>query len=350
MFDGSFLWTPSGIVWIVVIVTAVLAQIVVTARAVRETSKVRSALLESAKKSSLRRITVVLELRRRAASLFDMLDHLAAHQYKKLDVVVIVRSSAGKNASTDLQYYADANGLNSLQVIPYRRGVSDKTVAEKAKGAVLLKLDGSMRLSERFFERVSYGFMAAPDALLVRTYLRPGRTLISAWQSLSSLWRSLFVPLHHRPVYNGQLVAGVPVLKSVIKKESDYSVEPYLFDEYGIDMTQVSLRSRHYSWPIRLVIVAVIIVLAMLVAYLMFDTSPGLLAFVAWLMFAVYIISSLLLLSGLKGLGRLERFLVFALIPFYPLYLVYRAAYQLLELDDTKGSPQVKRPAQPVTR
>ena len=60
---------------------------------------------------------------------------------------------------------------------------------------------------------------------------------------------------------------------------------------------------------------------------------------------------SVILMSHFKGLGKLERFLVLLLIPFYPLYLIYRAGYCILQVNDQpKRSRPLKRPTQPVTQ
>lgn len=354
MPDLSLLMQPSGIIWLTVLLLAVFVLIAATGRAVSENGRVQQALMSQAKRRALRAITVVIELQRRPESIFNLLDHLAAHHYKKLDVVVIMKPTAGKTAKAKLEKYRTTTELQRMTLVTFRKGMTDAALATQyAKGTVLLKLDPDMLLSDRFFERVSYGFAASKSALLVRRFRRPERTLVSGWTSLSSLWRSVFTPYsqERRQVIEGQLVAGVPVLKTVIRKGTDYTPEPLLYDDYGLDMTTAPLSNTPYSWKGRLIVAGIMLAVVALVIYLIQVTPRDLLAFIGWLTFAVYLISSIVLLAHLKGLGKLERFLVLALIPFYPLYLIYRGVYRLLQVDETpKRSRPIKQPTQPVTQ
>lgn len=356
MLDVSFILTPAGLTWLVLIIGIVLLQLVMTGRAMSETSRVQRALMVAAKRRALKTVTVVIELSRRADTVFDLLDHLTAHHYSKLDVVVIIRHTAGKHAERDLMAFKKTSGLRRLTLVRYRKGMTVESIAaSQAKGTVLLKLDPDMRLNDRFFTYLSYAFSAPVDALYVRRFRRPQRTLLSAWWSLSSLWRAVFASLGARrpQVFEGELVAGVPVLKQVIKKQLPYTTDRLLFDDFGLDMTNAAHRSLWLSWQGRLVVLALLAFFGALLGYLVTVTPRGMLSLMAWSLIALYVLSSWVQLSHFKGLGRLEQFLVLLLIPFYPFYLVYHAVRSLLDFDKkprSKAPRPTIRPVQPATR
>lgn len=354
MPNFDILLTPIGGLLLGLVVVAVLLHIVVTNRSLVETGRVQKSLLAAAKRRALGPMTVVVELRRRAESLYEFLDHLAAHQYPKLEVVIVIRQTAGRRARADLQRYRKESDLK-IKLMTYKKGMTDAHVAQRSTtGQTIIRLDPAMRLSPRFFEYVAYAFASPVEALRVRQYRRPEKTLISVWRSLSSLWGALFMHLAWRKprIFEG-LNQGMPVRRRFVSRSQTYPGQTVLFDNFGIDMTAIPYQQRPLPWWTRAVFAALVSVVLYGV-YVIFQTTPAeMIRLIGGLVFAVYLVSSIILLSSFKGLTGYERAAVIALMPFYPLYGIIRAIMEIVRppvRQKATRSRRTVRRVQPATR
>jgi|GEM_PF-1193914 len=172
------------------------------ARGSLQTRRVHAFLLRSARQRAQQTFSIVVPLERRAGVLYPLLEHLRAHNYPKLQVVVLVKRTAGRRAQAELEAYRRATRYPRLKLVQYTRGMTDAVIAERcATGKYILTLSVHDRLSPHFLRRVSYVLATLnPEALAIREVIRPVRTFERALHSIDSLLK-----------VNGALSVGGPL-------------------------------------------------------------------------------------------------------------------------------------------
>jgi len=286
------------------------------ARGARQTRYIYGQLLQGARQRALRRFTVIIPLTRRAETLFPLLDHLYEHGYGKLQIIVVVRQTAGRNAMRDLERYRKKHRRRLLRIVKYQRGMNTAAIASRyATGQYLLNLSQTSRLSPRFFEIVSQVLYAtSTDALVVRSLVRPTRTFLRAFWSLLELLRTTKVAS-----LNGSLPRS-HVITSRATAMSAAKVEPRMVavQQFYIDDTELS-EVPTPSWRALLSIMCTAFLLVALGAAARF-TIEGSSPLIGWLLFvAVELAVFICLLQG-KGYRPIDHVNMLLFVPLVPLY------------------------------
>src|SRR5690606_21154450 len=88
------------------------------------------------------KIAVVIELTKSVETLFPLLDHLRQHGYSKIEVVVIVKHTAGSKAQAKLNYYKRKNHFKNLKVIKHKKGMNQIAIVKKfVKSQFVMQLE-----------------------------------------------------------------------------------------------------------------------------------------------------------------------------------------------------------------
>lgn len=206
-----------------------LLQLVVDGRRSGRTMRVKRHLLVLARKQHAKSVSVVVELRRSATTILPFLDYLYEQDYAKLEVIVVVKQTAGSKARTTLENYRRRNKQAKLRIIKHRKGMGPERIASTyASNELIMWLNGSEKLSKDFFTEASLEFVDPKlMALQPRTHIALDNTLITAFRSLFSLWINYARILRGSLKLDAAPMAGVVYRRQAVKKEfvqtADYS-------------------------------------------------------------------------------------------------------------------------------
>ena len=170
---------PTVVTITIIMVFVLILQLWIDRLRMRQLPKVR--LQHSDEIAPKHKISVIVPLSRRAESLFETLDHLRAQNYEQLEVVVVVRQTAGKNAANTLRRYRRKHADLSLRIVKHKKGMDSRVLASRyARGEVVMELEPSYRLSPGFFAQSSAHFnVASLDELRPIVYKRAGNSITS---------------------------------------------------------------------------------------------------------------------------------------------------------------------------
>jgi hypothetical protein len=179
----------------IILTVALILRIQTDMRHVTRTNRRNQALIDDAKRRANKQWTIVTTLERRAETLYPFLDN-AYEQSSKLDVIVIIKRTAGTRAAATLRAYAKQR-KRSIVIITHKAGMKPVSVAQKyAKGSFVMVMRPTDMLTRRSIENLSIEFAAAPDVdgLHVRSYVPTTRTLLSGF--VASVHMHYHEPLH----------------------------------------------------------------------------------------------------------------------------------------------------------
>jgi hypothetical protein len=297
------------------------------AQAVRAAGKLNRLFIQSGKRQAQRSVSVILHLDKRAESITPLLDHLFGQGYAKLEVIIVIKQTAGKNARTQLTSYKKASQAN-MRLVTYRAGFSDKDViSHYATSEFVMRLLPDMTLSKQFFTNISFDYLLTrADGIIPRSYTRLDNTIKKA---IASDKRTLI------PQSSVDLIVITPGVvykrRSLLKFPKHPSIVPSQA-AFILDSGKLALEGRP---RVRLVwLIALVVIHAALATYIVtLDWSERLLLLAVYLgALAFLYISSLL---NLKAYSPLEKV---SLILLSPIFLVSRTATYIAAL----GSPRQK--------
>lgn len=127
-------------------------------------------------------ISVVIELDRSSARVMPLLDHLRESGDRHLDVIVLVKQTAGKYAIDQINAYRTRHKWKSLRAIKHAKGLSvEKVFGEHAKGSLVMSLGYDQRLSRDFWTRTRRAFLDNNTSIVIpRFVITPDHTIRSA--------------------------------------------------------------------------------------------------------------------------------------------------------------------------
>lgn len=305
-----FFLSPLG--WVFIL--SLLSMMFVSFRMVSGTSKHRSAvrrtLMKSAKKRAQRKVSVVVQLRRRANSLENLFEQLAAQHYKKLEVIVVVYHTAGKAAPQATRTLARRHNL-VVKTISHKKGLTNEIAAiRRATGDIVMLLSADTRMSERFFEKLSLAFTQPVEAVRIHQLSQIGQSLISAFRALETVFSELIrAVVFDRPVVTKGLQYNIAVRLSVLKSSKSYQAPELLHDEYALTSSH---QTKESTWRSAVALMSVCGV----VALLLLTTPIDLLLYVGLILYIVLFVVMTVMLVQQVGLKRSEKMNLVLLIPF----------------------------------
>lgn len=322
--------SPFTLVMAAILLLVVAAHYSLHLRTIRESRRLSRMLIAEAKKHVNQHFTVLVELDRKAESVLPLLEHLHAQDYAKLQVIVLVKHTAGKNASRQLASFKRRLGLKGLSVVMHKRGLTHETVLRRyAKGRFVMHLSTGMRLSPRFFINASYALLQRDtDVILPRMVIRPGLTIVSGFNALRAVWSAIIGHSGHkqvRPLQYGQVFKLNSLLAG--KSFEHPSKRPFI-DRFYVDAT-----SEGFVWQqsLRAALIAFVsyafVGAAVWFSFLLFENNA--VEMVIVLLTALYLLSQLTFQSSLRGYTATDHVNMFLLTPFMPLYYLCKSVVRV---------------------
>lgn len=349
--DGlEFFYSPIGIALLAAFVGALIISLRSTGQGAMQRRHTYDALMASAKKRALKKVSVVVPLRRKGATLSPLFAELARQHYKKLEVVVVVYQTAGRYGQRDVRQIAKEHGL-TVRTVRHKKNLTLESVAQHdAKGEMVLTLQPHTMLTGRFFERVSYAFMQPIDAVTVRRFMVPDYSITSAYRSLRVVFQQTLRDAWPTKQTVTQLHEGVIVRRQALKKQTAIQAQSVLFDEYALSTKRTIPRS-----PLLTLAMSVLISAVLLSLYL--TTALDLLLYVGAFIVGVFLFTATLFVLQTKGLSVWQKAQLVLVLPFYPLIDYGRLIYASIRIIASwlitvarQSTRQVQRQLQARTR
>lgn len=316
-------------------VTLVL-QFVVSFINSRQVGRVYKYLINDARQRSRRSFTIIITLSRRADTIMPLLDHLRAFNFTKLQVVVVIKQTAGSRAQRSLEAYRRKTGLK-LTIVNYRRGLTTATLAGRyATGDYVMQIDSIDRLSSRFFDLVSQILYSThASALVVRNHLRPRQTFLQAATSITYLFNGLGLVIGiNRDKSRQHLI----IKRKLLASGKEFTARPYLAEQVHIDMstsqTKLVLSPTYLSFSA--VIGALMIVTYYLIGRLAGPYEASIFAIALLTTLAICVV---VLMASLRGYKLIDYIDMVLFVPLLPIY----ATYKLLTLLVVHSRPSRRR-------
>ncbi len=338
----GFIATPLGIVFITILLAVVFVMVRSVTSSARQQRIVYDTLLEAAKRRSLLRINALVSLRRKAETLHPLFEHLAAHGYPKLTLMVVIYQTAGSKAASELRRLAKEYGI-SVNVEMYKKGldITARQAAQKSSD-VCMVIDASDRFTPRFFEYVSFAFTQKDIAALrVRSVAQPDRTLGSGFSALTHVFKELYLGAFLKPAPLHKDVGSSPIVRTkVLARGSDPLVEGMLYDAFGRIQNATAYTA---GWRSALTFATT----ALIVSGLVLVSPTDVLIYISLLITAVLLVIATIVIVQYQGLGVRHKLELIALTPLSPILwsiaIVRYAVIQLWLAASRLVRPRVKR-------
>lgn len=295
-------------VMIIVAAILIMMQLVLTARGSRETCRIHAALMADAKKRARRTFGVIIPLARRAETVFPLLDHLYAQHYDKLQIIVVVKQTAGRNAEKDLQAYRKANKVKGLKVVRYRAG---QDMATLTASQYVLEMQPTDRLTARFFEVASLILTThRPNALAIRTIVLPERTFASAYQACGIVLRSVLSAVAPRALPSSRMAARRVTLGEDV---APVRLASYQFGIYQQEAVLPSLKQL-----LATILAGVVTYGALVTVFIFTDPlfTPVIVAFIA----GSHALLMAIIFTAIRGYRFIDYLNMLLFVPLAPLY------------------------------
>lgn len=159
-------------------------------------------LLMLAVKQARQPINVVIELRHSVDRVTPLLEDIYSQNYPELEVVVIIRPSAGRLAMSKLDQFRRRHQVKNLKLRRVPASVLlEAAVIRQASAPIVVVLPEEARLTGGFFEAVMLEGLAAEDRPVhLSVYEMVGRSLGSGVRAHLGVWPNLLRRLHNRGV------------------------------------------------------------------------------------------------------------------------------------------------------
>lgn len=206
--------TLVGIISAVLIGILVIARILQDMREVRRSRNLMRRLVNIGKLTSMQKFSAIVELDRRPDSIIPLLDHIYEQNYKGLQIIVVIKHTAGKNAQVYLGKYRRSNKRTNLRLVKHTAGLTVSDVVRKyATGQMIIRLDPDHRLSPNFFADLSLDFVTNQNVVIKPRLLnRPYKSIASGLKVHFTLW-SQALGRHRMSLANASSVSSGFVYK-----------------------------------------------------------------------------------------------------------------------------------------
>jgi|GEM_PF-961334 len=327
------------------LITYIIFQIAIDVKEIIHSKKLHSKLMDIAKIQSLQTISVVIELTKSAETILPLLSHLSEHKYSKLEIIVIIKHTAGKKSGKILARYRRHNKLNCLKIINHKKGWKIQDYIRRygsGKLSVVLNID--MRLSPGFFTNASIESINNDNAIIAlpRQHMALNETIASALQTnadnlrqfikLTKIQTSIF-PLRSGLIYNNKLIVNDFKMTSVLllpisqqlyisNTTNKNSMKNY-FNKSITNTTEI-LKSKYG------IISLLIITCLAITSIVLFE--PDEILILLDLIIALYVLTIIVMQIRLKGYSLIEHINLVLIAPFSLLFMVLVYVCSLINL------------------
>ena len=322
--------SPLAIAMIVIVTVLLVAKLIMDANEVRTNRRTFRLASEFIRTRNTPKISIIIELRKRAETLLPLLDHLYGHEYPNLEIVVIVKQTAGTKAQSQLSYYRRKLKRANLKVIKHTKGMESEVVIRRyTTGSFVAQIGADDRLPKGFFETAAMVLLdkqkdviaPRPHTVLDQTLLRALVAVTGVWTHAYKLLRPVsddrsFVPgrLYRRKAFLNKSATHVVYAPTLAVRHIDTSTTFVDFLK-RLQKTGQSIKNRTVG-----IIWSGIALLA--IALLALLWSQDVILFIRFLVLSYSAAFTLILLS-LKGYSPLQQLTLILFAPFsLPLILV----------------------------
>ena len=179
--------TPASLPTSIAATVILLAMVVVRIRHDRtnisQSNNIYRALINLGKKHALKSFSIMIELDRKADFILPLLDQLRDQNYKKLELIVIIKHTAGKNARSTIMSYGRKNPSIKIRTVKHiaKQKISD-AILHSAINPYVMVMSPAFQLSKDFFINASLDIMAQkPDVLTIKSYQQLDNSLLAAY-------------------------------------------------------------------------------------------------------------------------------------------------------------------------
>ncbi len=312
--DLSTFLNPTSLVALLIILVTLLLRLFMDARDVQIDARISQSLKQLGRKHAQQKVTIIVELSKRADSITPLLDHLFSDPYKKLEVIVLIKHTAGKNAKRQLQLYRQRRQIKNFRLVSARAGMSIKDVVRQySAGKLVISLTTDQRLSKNFYANISVDFMfTQPDVILPRQSTRLSCTIISALESQVVMWKQFVTRKPNVATLN--ILPGIVYSRKALLTMSKKSLV--------VARSRFGYISQHgntqYTVAQRLYVVLAVIVAAVLTAFII-NTPEAL--FLTCIFIGAYLLTYLGNMSKIPHYSLLERLCLVLIAPLLITYL-----------------------------
>lgn len=189
---------PSSVITVITALllgVAVIGRIISDIKDVRRSRNLYNTLLSIGKKHSLKPVSVIIELRETADAILPLVSHLYNQKYPKLQVIVVVKYTAGRNAIPKLERCRRKHKLKNFRIIKHTRGLLIKDIVRRyASGALIVSLSKNERVSRNFFSLLSLDMLMTGDKANIsfKRYATVDNSLASGFRAIYYFWSEIF--------------------------------------------------------------------------------------------------------------------------------------------------------------
>lgn len=175
-------------------------------------------------------ITVLIDLNRSAEAIYPLIDHLYGQDYKNLEVIIIIKHTAGKYAQTKLAAYRRTNKLKQLKLAKHTKGMTNDTfIRNKATGELIMTLSIHDRLSPNFFKNVALEALDSTATVIApRQHIAIDTSFASAQQASTGIWASILSRLNTQHHISAHMHSGHVYRRSALINHSMQHIDHHV--------------------------------------------------------------------------------------------------------------------------
>jgi hypothetical protein len=159
---------------------------------IRYATKLSRYLQRLGKRTIQRKVSIIIDVRKKANSILPLLDTINTNDYTKREVIIILRPNAGKNAEKKFKEYQQQSTIKNIRLVPAKANVPViDVIRQYSTGVLVVLLAAEHRLPKNFFSSLSLDFtLQQPDAIVLNKHAAINKTLLSAFAVYSTMWQS----------------------------------------------------------------------------------------------------------------------------------------------------------------
>jgi hypothetical protein len=310
----------------IILLTALGARVVRDASAISQAHRLNRQLIKVGRSRLKTGVSVVIELHKKADTIIPLLNHLHDQSYAKLEVIIILKHTAGKNARPVLTRYKQTHSGIRLRLVSHRVGMTQFEVIRRfATNPLVMTLFADQKLSPHFFSHISIDYaLERPDYIIPKQYAALDNTIRSALVS-----HAVFLNSKSAAASTSTLVSGIVYKRASLLRRPKTEHTRLSHSSYTVTSAK-PYAARGLSTP-RITVSKLMLIIAAILGLLYVALSLKLpdTLFLLGLIVAAYVFIYATSLIGLKAYSLIEKI---SLVLLSPLFMTYRIISYIREI------------------
>jgi hypothetical protein len=305
----------------VVLIGALGIRIVGDARAISRTNALNRQLIKASRARLKTGVSVIIELGRKADSIMPLLDHLSDQSYKKLETIIVIKQTAGKNARPALNHYKRAHPELHIRLVSFKAGLTLHEIVRRfSTKPLVITLSADQTLSRHFFSHISVDYaLEHPDRIIPRHFGKLDNRLRTAFTA-NTMRNSLHAAATSQKILPGIIYKRASLLRAPKVERIEFSPSAYIVTP--APSTKSSLLAGLSTIRLRWFNVLTLIVAVLGLIYVSISLEPSDRLALLGLIIGVYALMYITNLIGLKAYSLVEKISLALLSPIFMLYQV----------------------------